>query len=79
MGKITDYAAASEILGTDVFLLDGSGGTRKITAANLLAALAEVAPGERAQPGDERDGGAESGDSGRFVQGHSGRRLLDHQ
>ena len=40
MGKITDYGQVSSILASNIFLLDGSAGTKKILASDLAKGLA---------------------------------------
>lgn len=42
MSKITDYSAVTELNSSNVFLLDGDEGTKKISASVLLQALAEM-------------------------------------
>ena len=39
MGKITDYGKVTSLLSSNVFLLDGSNGTKTITAQNLATSL----------------------------------------
>ena len=39
MGKITDYGKVTSLLSSNVFLLDGSSGTKTITAQNLATSL----------------------------------------
>ena len=42
MSKITDYSAIEALNSGSVLLVDGTGGTKKILATNLMKALAEV-------------------------------------
>lgn len=44
MSKITDYSQVSVLDSSNVFLLDGSAGTKTIQASKLLQAMAEMSP-----------------------------------